>query len=68
MKSIQVKTAGGPEVREELLDRAGAVLSFVASGKLRLRVGGTYPLAAAASAHRELEGRKSVGKLLLMVQ
>jgi NADPH2:quinone reductase len=53
--------------REELLWRAGDVLSWVASGKLKLHVGGVYPLAEAAAAHRDLEGRKTTGKLVLAV-
>jgi NADPH2:quinone reductase len=51
--------------RDELLWRAGDVLGWVASGTLKLRIGGVYPLAQAAAAHRDLEGRKTTGKLLL---
>jgi NADPH2:quinone reductase len=54
--------------REELLWRAGDVLNWVASGKLKLRIDRSYPLAEAAAAHRDLEGRKTAGKLLLTVQ
>jgi NADPH2:quinone reductase len=53
--------------REELLWRAGDVLQWVASSKLKVRVHRTYQLAEAASAHRDLESRKTAGKLLLMV-
>ena len=53
--------------RDELLWRAGDVLGWVASGALKLHIGGTYPLAHAADAHRDLEGRKTTGKLLLTV-
>jgi NADPH2:quinone reductase len=52
--------------REELLWRAGDVLNWIASGKLKLRIDRTYPLAEAAAAHRDLEGRKTMGKLLLI--
>jgi NADPH2:quinone reductase len=52
--------------REELLWRAGDVLGWVASGDLKLRVDHTYPLADAAEAHRDLESRKTSGKLLLL--
>jgi NADPH2:quinone reductase len=52
--------------REELLWRAGDVLGWVASGKLKLRIDKTYPLANAADAHRDLESRKTSGKLLLV--
>lgn len=51
--------------RDELLWRSGEVLDAVAAGSLRLRIGGTYPLAQAADAHRALEGRATTGKLLL---
>ncbi len=53
--------------RQELLWRAGDVLNWLAAGTLRLRVDRTYPLADAASAHRDLESRKTAGKLLLLV-
>ena len=52
--------------REELLARAGEVLGWVASGKLRVRLEHTYPLAQAAEAHRALEGRQTTGKILLI--
>jgi NADPH2:quinone reductase len=52
--------------REELLARSGAVFAMIASGTLKLRVQHTYPLAEAQRAHRELEGRKTTGKLLLI--
>jgi NADPH:quinone reductase len=52
--------------REELLWRAGDVLKWIGSGKLKLMVDKTYALADAADAHRDLEGRKTVGKLLLI--
>jgi NADPH2:quinone reductase len=53
--------------REELLWRAGDVLGWLDSGKLKLRIYRTYPLADAAQAHRDLESRKTAGKLLLTV-
>ena len=52
--------------REELLERAGDVLGWVAAGRLKLRIDRTYPLAEAAAAHRALEGRATTGKLLLV--
>ena len=51
--------------REELLQRAGEVLEWVRSGRLKLRIHGTFPLKEAAEAHRQLEGRLTTGKLLL---
>lgn len=52
--------------REELLWRAGALFGWIAEGRLRLRVGQTYPLADAAQAHRDLAARKTTGKVLLL--
>ncbi len=52
--------------REELLHRANEVLGWVSSGAIKLRIGLTLPLAEAAEAHRQLEGRQSTGKILLM--
>jgi NADPH2:quinone reductase len=51
--------------REELEWRASDVLGAIAQGELKLRIHNTYPLAEAAQAHRDLEGRKTTGKLLL---
>jgi NADPH:quinone reductase len=51
---------------EELQQRATDVLSMISSGKLKLRIGHTYPLRDAQQAHRDLEGRKTTGKLLLL--
>ena len=52
--------------REELLHRANEVLGWVGSGELKLSIGLTLPLAEAAEAHRQLEGRQTTGKILLM--
>ncbi len=52
--------------REELVVRSGAVFGMIAAGKLKLRIEHTYPLADAPRAHRDLEGRKTTGKLLLI--
>ena len=52
--------------REELVQRAGDVLGWVADGSLKLRLEHSYPLADAAQAHRDLESRKTTGKLLLI--
>ena len=52
--------------RDELNWRAGDVLNWIGEGKLELRVAKTYPLAEAAQAHRDLEGRGLAGKLLLI--
>jgi len=52
--------------REELVARSSAVFSMIAAGKLKLRIEHRYPLAEAQQAHRDLEGRKTTGKLLLI--
>ncbi len=52
--------------RAELLERAGAVLGWVADGTLEVRIEREFPLAGAAEAHRELESRRTTGKLLLI--
>ncbi len=52
--------------REELESRSDAVFGMIAMGKLKLRIEHTYTLAEAVRAHRELEGRKTTGKLLLI--
>jgi len=51
--------------RAELESRASAVFGMIAGKKLKLRIEHIYPLAQAAQAHRDLEGRKTTGKLLL---
>jgi NADPH2:quinone reductase len=51
---------------DELAWRAGDVFRWIAEGKLKLRIEREYPLSDAAQAHRELEGRKTSGKLILL--
>jgi NADPH2:quinone reductase len=52
--------------RDELARRAGEVLGWIQKGELTLRIGATFPLAEAAQAHRDLEGRRTTGKVLLL--
>ncbi|MFN7930548.1 MAG: quinone oxidoreductase [Blastocatellia bacterium] len=52
--------------REELLRRAGDVFNWIGAGKLNLRIEKTFPLAEAAEAHRQLEGRRTTGKVVLL--
>jgi NADPH2:quinone reductase len=52
--------------RDDLVARSGAVFGMIAAGKLKLRIEHTYPLAEAQQAHRDLEARKTTGKLLLI--
>ena len=51
--------------REELENRAGAVLGWVRSGELKLRVEHHFPLSEAPEAHRQLAGRATTGKIIL---
>lgn len=52
--------------RDELEYRASDVFNMIKAGKLKLHIGHTYKLAEAQQAHRDLEGRKTTGKLLLL--
>jgi NADPH:quinone reductase len=52
--------------REELVARSSAVFGMIASGKLKLRIEYTYPLSEAQQAHRDLQARKTTGKLLVI--
>lgn len=52
--------------REELLDRSRKLFDAIGSGQVRIRVDRELPLSEAPEAHRLLEGRKTMGKLLLI--
>ena len=52
--------------REELLWRAESLFSWIGQDNLSVRIGGTYRLSEADQAHRDLEGRKTTGKLILI--
>lgn len=52
--------------RDELQWRAGDVLRWVSERSLHIHIGGEYRLDDAASAHRDLEGRGTTGKLILI--
>ncbi|GAB2754372.1 quinone oxidoreductase [Salinifilum aidingensis] len=51
--------------RAELDWRAGDLWSWLEEGRVRPRIGHGYPLAEAAQAHRDLEGRRTSGQLLI---
>lgn len=52
--------------KPELFQRSFTeLLGYMESGQLELTIGGTYPLAEAAEVHRLLQGRKTIGKLVL---
>ncbi|MCU1647457.1 MAG: NADPH:quinone reductase [Nocardia sp.] len=52
--------------RAELLWRAGDIMNAIADGTLKIRVGASYALADAEQAHRDLEGRKTTGSVVLL--
>jgi NADPH2:quinone reductase len=52
--------------REEVAERAAAVFELIRAGKLQVRIDRTLPLAEAAEAHRQLESRNVIGKVLLI--
>jgi NADPH2:quinone reductase len=53
--------------RKELEWRASQVFQWIGEKKLVLRVEHVYQLAYAAQAHRDLEGRQTMGKLVLLI-
>jgi NADPH2:quinone reductase len=52
--------------RAELEETAADLFDVVRSGKVRIELGRTYPLAEAAQAHRDLEARKTTGSVVLL--
>ncbi|ASU79294.1 quinone oxidoreductase [Actinopolyspora erythraea] len=60
-----------PTLAHHMLDRAeldwrvGELFDLITRNELRIRVGGSYPLAEARRAHEALEGRRTTGKVLL---
>jgi NADPH:quinone reductase len=52
--------------RDELLARAADVFSWIAEGRLDVRIGARYPLEDARRAHEELAGRRTTGKVVLI--
>jgi len=52
--------------REDLLASARALFEVVASGVVKIKLERTWPLEDAASAHRELEGRRTTGSTVLI--
>jgi NADPH2:quinone reductase len=51
---------------QELQQRADSVFAMIRAGQLKLRIEHVYPLAHAQQAHRDLEGRRTTGKLMLI--
>ncbi len=60
--SLQHYTA----TRQETEERASAIFGMIKAGKLKLRIERSYPLEQAVQAHRDLQSRKTTGKLLLI--
>lgn len=52
-------------VPAELRERSAELFGWLRDGEIDASVGGTYPLEEAAHAHRDLQQRRSTGKLLL---
>jgi NADPH:quinone reductase len=53
-------------LREELEAGTSELFEMLRSGKVKVEIGGTWPLAEAAAAHRALESRQTTGSLLLL--
>ncbi len=52
--------------REDLVKRSNDLFEVVKSGKVKIETTGKYKLADAAQAHRDLEGRKTTGSVILV--
>ncbi|HEY6002778.1 MAG TPA: quinone oxidoreductase [Anaeromyxobacter sp.] len=52
--------------RADLEEGTGELFEMVRSGKVKIEIGKRYPLAGAAQAHRDLEGRKTTGSVVLI--
>jgi NADPH2:quinone reductase len=51
---------------DEFTWRATELFDAIASGAITIEVGGRYPLAEATRAHRDLQGRKTAGSIVLL--
>jgi NADPH2:quinone reductase len=49
-----------------LQTHSAQLFDWIARGVLKVRIGGTYPLAEASRAHADMESRTTAGKLLLI--
>ena len=52
--------------RSELLDRSSDLFEWIAAGQLQIRIDKSFPLAEVAEAQRQLEARKTTGKVILI--
>ena len=68
---VALRHASQPATLHRYPRRTGAAfrrcIQMILSGKMKLRIHKTYPLAEAQQAHRDLEGRKTTGKTLLIL-
>jgi NADPH2:quinone reductase len=53
--------------RKDLEWRSSDLFKWIAEGKLKIRIDKEYPLSETAQAHRDLEGRKTTGKLIIKI-
>ena len=51
---------------DEFTWRTNELLDAIAAGTITVTVSGRYPLKDAAQAHRDLQGRKTVGSVVLV--
>jgi NADPH2:quinone reductase len=54
--------------RQDLLAHAQDLFEVVAKGAVTIEINQTYPLAEAAQAHRDLEGRKTTGSAVFVIE
>ncbi len=54
---------GTPPERQAAAER---LFAMIGSGKIRVEIGQTFPLADATEAHRALEGRRTMGSTVLL--
>ena len=52
--------------RERLDELSGALFEVVQGGQVKIEINQTYPLADAAQAHKDLEGRKTTGSTVFL--
>ena len=52
--------------RADLVEVASDLFAMVESGKIKIEINHTYPLREAAQAHRDVEGRKTTGSVVLI--
>ena len=51
--------------RSELMSRMSDIFTWLAEGKLKIRIGHVFPMAEVRKAHEDLEARRTTGKVLL---